>query len=214
MNSFQTEITKAAPNLSERVVSQAGLFAEILHHENQLQNLTRIIGPESFYDGHMVDVLQLFHVEQSLKWQLGPIVMDLGSGCGVPGLLAAAIDESETRKWLLVESETKKAEYLKRASDELQLSNVGVIPKRAEEIVRHAKVDTVIARAVGTIDKIAAWVWDCSTWNNIILFKSKGWAEEWNEAQKTKYGKKLTVTAVHEYSSVDKYRVLVNLRKK
>lgn len=211
---FVSEIEKSGLILSPEQVKRASRFASLMHSENQAQNLTRIIGAKDFVDGHLLDVHHLFHVEQSLGWILGPIVADVGCGSGVPGLLAAAIDNVPTRRWLLVESEVKKAEYLKRTADELQLSSVGVIPKRAEEILKHAKVDTFIARAVGTVDKIASWIWECSTWNNLILFKSRGWEEEWKEASKSKYGKKLTVTAIHEYSSGDKYRILVNLQKK
>jgi 16S rRNA (guanine(527)-N(7))-methyltransferase RsmG len=211
---FALEIEKSGLLFTSEQIKRASKFASLMHSENQSQNLTRILGSKDFVDGHLLDVHQLFHVEQSLGWILGPIVADVGCGSGVPGLLAAAIDIAPTRRWLLVESEVKKADYLKRTADELQLSSVGVIPKRAEEILKHAKVDTFVARAVGTVDKIASWIWECSTWNNLILFKSRGWEDEWKEASKSKYGKKLTVTATHEYSSGDKYRILVNLQKK
>ena len=184
-------------------------FGVILDRENKSQNLTRILGVEDFVHGHLKDVVELFHVEQ-----LGQKVLDIGSGSGVPGLLAATIDLSTERAWILTESEKSKAEYLQNAADELALKNVSVFAKRAEEVIESIKPDTVVARAVGRVEKIASWVSACSTWNNLILFKSRGWEEEWKEAQQNRFGKKLTINHQHEYSSQVKCRLLVSLSRK
>jgi 16S rRNA (guanine527-N7)-methyltransferase len=190
-------------------VDRAASFAEILYRENKIQNLTRITGLEEFIDGHLIDVIQLLQLET-----LGSNVLDLGSGCGVPGLLAAAIDLDSGRKWNLCDSENQKCEYLSLAAKEMGLKMVNVYSGRVESLISNVNPDTVISRAVGTVDKLACWISNCSTWNNFILFKSKGWEEEWRNAQRNKYGKKLTVTQMKEYSSKDKYRVLINLTKK
>jgi len=194
--------------LSESQLEKAALFAHILHRENAEQNLTRILGVGEFVDGHLVDVVELLNGDI-----LGAKVMDLGSGSGIPGLLAAAIDES-SREWFLVESERSKAEYLARSAAEMGLKHVSVFPLRAEEAIQQINPDTVIARAVGTVEKIAAWIWNCSTWNKLVLFKSRGWEDEWKQAQLNKFGKKLTVTQVKDYSNEHRTRVLITLRKK
>lgn len=206
---IQARITKNEFNLNQKQIEMAAQFAEILHRENEVQNLTRILGIEEFIDGHLIDVLELFKTDS-----LGDLILDIGSGCGVPGLLAAAIDENSEREWFLCDSEKQKADFLTNAASELGLSNVFVSSSRVESIINDIEPDTIIARAVGTVDKIAAWISNCSTWNNLILFKSKSWTEEWKEAQLSKFGKKLTITHINEYSSGEKYRVLVNLKKK
>lgn len=195
-------------NLSPQQKSRALGFAQALYTENQTQNLTRIEGAQEFIDGHLVDVLELFKTE----W-LGQRVLDIGSGSGVPGLLAAALDTQTSREWVLTESETHKAEYLSRTAALLGLKQVSVYGERVENVIKSVSPDTVIARAVGTVDKMAAWIWNCSTWNNLVLFKSRGWKDEWERARITKFGKKLTVTHTHEYSVGDKYRVLVKLTR-
>lgn len=206
---YKAAIKRANLGLEAQQIQKALEFAAILYRENQLQNLTRISGPDDFVYGHLLDVVKLFHVEQ-----LGARVLDIGSGSGVPGLLAATIDLDPKRIWFLCDSEKSKAEYLKLAASELGLSRVAVFDKRADEVCGLVNPDTITARAVGKLEKIAAWIWNCSTWNNLILFKSKGWEEEWKEAQLSKFGKKLTVSQSIEYSSQDKFRLLINLNRK
>ncbi len=187
----------------------AARFGVILDRENKLQNLTRITGVKDFIEGHLLDVVKLFHVEQ-----LGEKVLDIGSGSGVPGLLAASIDLSPSRQWILTDSERSKAEYLESAAKELGLERVSVYPLRVEEVLKMVSPDTIMARAVGTVEKISNWIWNCSTWNNLILFKSRGWNDEWVAAKQSRFGKKLTVTQSIEYSSEDKFRLLVILNRK
>ena len=208
-NAFISSISQKSTPLSQKQIENAALFAHILHRENERQNLTRILGVEEFYYGHLLDVIELFKQKH-----LGTNVLDLGSGCGVPGLLAAALDTHEDRQWSLVESETNKEQFLSLTANEMGLTRVRTYPRRVEQVISSISPDTVIARAVGTVDKLAQWIWDCSTWNNLILFKSKGWEEEWCDAQKTRFGKKLTISHLHEYSAGDKYRVLVTLKRK
>ncbi len=209
----QSELLKAIHlsglGLDDVAAGLAARFGEVLYRENENQNLTRIVGADEFVEGHLVDVLALLSLPT-----LGSRVLDIGTGSGVPGLLAAAMAAQTDRIWFLTESEGKKADFLMRAKEELTLSRVSVFPKRAEEVVNLVKPDTVIARAVGTVDKLAGWVWNCSTWNNLILFKSRGWEQEWEEAQLTRFGKKLTVIHTHDYSSKGKTRLLVTLKRK
>ncbi len=209
----QVDILKAIHEsglpMDEEHALAAARFGEILYRENVVQNLTRISGTADFVSGHLLDVLELLSLPT-----LGTRILDVGSGSGVPGLLGAAISTKSDRVWFLTESEKNKAEYLLRAKGELALSRASVFHKRAEDVVGLVKPDTIIARAVGTVDKIASWIWECSTWNNMILFKSRGWESEWKEAQKTRFGKKLTVIHTHDYSSKDKTRVLITLKRK
>ena len=206
---IQARIRRNEFELTPVQVSMAAQFAEILHRENENQNLTRILGVEEFIDGHLIDVIELFKLDT-----LGERILDIGSGCGVPGLLAAAIDLDPEREWILCDSEKQKAEYLDATATELGLKRVFISSDRVEKVIQEMEPDTVLARAVGTVEKIANWIWECSTWNNLILFKSKGWEEEWKAAKLSRFGKKLTTTHSQEYSSQDKYRIIVNLQKK
>ena len=113
---IQARIKLGEFNLSPEQVDKASFFAEILHRENEIQNLTRILGVEEFIDGHLIDVIHLFEMDL-----LSSRVLDLGSGCGVPGLLAAAIDLDQSREWALCDSEKQKCEFLFATAKELEM---------------------------------------------------------------------------------------------
>ncbi len=195
--------------LNEASAQLAARFGEILYRENGNQNLTRIVGTDEFVEGHLLDVVELLSLPT-----LGKRILDIGTGSGVPGLLAATLSVNSDRVWFLTDSERNKADYLLRAKEELGLARVSVFSDRVERVVDLVQPDTIIARAVGTVDKLASWVWNCSTWNNLVLFKSRGWEKEWAEAQLTRFGKKLTVIHTHDYSSNGKTRLLVTLKRK
>ena len=106
-NDFLKEIHASDLPLSEEQAQRAAQFAHILHRENEVQNLTRILGAQEFVDGHLRDVVELLGVPT-----LGRRILDIGSGSGVPGLLGGALCAESDRVWLLTESEKMKAEYL------------------------------------------------------------------------------------------------------
>ncbi len=167
-------------------------FYELLAAENLKQNLTRLISPEDFKSGHLVDVLELLKT----GWIDYPVV-DLGSGCGVPGLLAAVIAPGD---WTLVESEKRKADFLQRAVDELSLhAQVQVRAERLEGYLKNHTTHSIVARAVGTVEKIYSWISKCSTWNTLILLKGPSWDEEWNQFENSRYRGKLRILGIHSY---------------
>src|SRR5262245_7921048 len=124
-NELESLLKQHFPALSEEIRTRVCFFYEFLLKENQIQNLTRLISPEDFIYGHLSDVMELL----KLDWISYPAV-DIGSGAGIPGLLAAIVHK---QSWILVESEKKKADYLKRAVEHLKMDSlVRVYPDRVE----------------------------------------------------------------------------------
>jgi 16S rRNA (guanine527-N7)-methyltransferase len=83
-------------------------------------------------------------------------VADLGSGAGVPGLVLAA-ELPETR-FDLIESVSRKCEFLRDAIRRMGLANADVICRRSEEWARgegREAYDVVAARAVGRLSALA-----------------------------------------------------------
>ena len=191
-NLFRERLVSVWPELSEEQVSRVVRFYELVCAENEIQNLTRLISPQDFIEGHVLDVKALR--ESNL---VSFPAMDLGSGGGVPGLLFAAI---EPKPWILVDSEGRKADFLTRAAQELGLSHVQVFGKRAEEILRNTAVESIVARAVGPVDRIYGWIRGCSTWNNLVLLKGPGWGEEWVKFQTEKHHRELEIEAQFDYT--------------
>jgi 16S rRNA (guanine527-N7)-methyltransferase len=186
----------------EKVLS----FYQLLAAENQVQNLTRLISPADFWSGHLIDVLEL----QKTGWVDYPAV-DLGSGCGVPGLLSALVEPQE---WCLVESEKRKAEFLDRVVRELKLESlVTVRAERLESYLRAESTCSIVARAVGPVERIFSWIVKRSTWNNLVLLKGPGWDNEWEAFQKGRFKGQLEVSGIHSYriEKTDRERKIVKL---
>jgi len=178
--------------LSEKNILAVNQFRNLILDENQRQNLTKILEPADFIDGHVVDAVELL----KSGFVEGP-AMDLGSGAGVPGLLCGLIREDV---WVLLESEGRKAEFLTRATQELNASHVTVVRGRAEEYLKNHSVKSIVARAVGPVDRIYSWIHGCSTWNNLVLLKGRGWGEEWAAFQATRWRKELKIANKHYYT--------------
>lgn len=85
----------------------------------------------------------------------GEVVVDLGSGAGLPGLVLA-LQRPEVQV-VLVESLQRRATFLGEAVEALGLRNVVVRRARAEELHGKIEVDVVTARAVAPVDRLAGW---------------------------------------------------------
>jgi 16S rRNA (guanine527-N7)-methyltransferase len=141
------ELTAERERLLER-------YLELLLAANRVMNLTRITGADEARSLHVGDALTLLPFLPP-----GPHVLaDLGSGGGVPGI-PLAIVRPEARV-CLIESVRKKADFLRQTAAELGLGNVTVLHGRGEAVGDpwRGRFDIVTARAVGTLDRLAAWV--------------------------------------------------------
>ena len=85
----------------------------------------------------------------------GEVVLDLGSGAGLPGIVLA-LQRPEVQV-VLVESLQRRATFLTECVEELGLRNTLVRRARAEELHRKLEVDVVTARAVAPVDRLAGW---------------------------------------------------------
>ena len=125
-------------------------FAAALRRANERLNLTSITDPEGMAIRHVLDSLTLLPL-------LGPTehVLDLGSGGGLPGI-PLAIARPDLRL-TLIEGREKKAAALTALVEELGLSRqVAVVQGRGEEWLPRHPVDTVVARAIGTVPDVLA----------------------------------------------------------
>ena len=85
----------------------------------------------------------------------GQVVLDLGSGAGLPGLVLAV--QRPDVQVVLVESLQRRATFLSEAVEALGLRNTLVRRARAEELHGKLEVDVVTARAVAPVDRLAGW---------------------------------------------------------
>jgi 16S rRNA (guanine527-N7)-methyltransferase len=110
---------------------------------NTRMNLTAIKDPAEVVDKHLLDSLAV------LPHLKGLSVADIGTGAGFPGLPLAIADLD--RRYTLVESTGKKAEFVRHAVAMLHLPNVEVVQGRAEALKPSQLFDSVISRALGPL---------------------------------------------------------------
>ena len=127
----------------------------------QLEQLERVLGALQA-DEHAPTAVRdperaaNVHVNDSLSaLELEPIrcarrIADLGSGAGFPGIaLAVALPTAEV---ILIESQRRRCEFLRRVSALAGIENARVICTRAEEWREGLKAnDAVVARALGPV---------------------------------------------------------------
>ena len=119
-------------------------YLKLLLETNQEYNLTSITDTKEATIKHLLDSLSVYQLLE------GETIADIGSGGGTPGIpLAIAFPK---KKFLLVESKQKKAAFLVGAVKQLKLKNVRVINKRAEEVAETRAPETIISRALGSLD--------------------------------------------------------------
>jgi 16S rRNA (guanine527-N7)-methyltransferase len=106
-------------------------------------NLTALRNPGEWVTHHLLDSLSaLPHIR-------GPLVVDVGSGAGFPGLVLAIVRPD----WQIVSVEAvdKKAAFQRQVAAELALTNVRVEGRRVEDVVLEAGADTVVSRAFSSL---------------------------------------------------------------
>ena len=132
---------------------QARLLAylQLLDKWNRTHNLTAIREPERMVTHHLLDSLAVL---AHLPARAGLRVIDIGSGGGLPGIPLAMVRPD----WqcTLLDSNFKKATFLRQATIELPLPNAEVVATRVQDYLPAAPFDVVISRAFSDLGAFAA----------------------------------------------------------
>jgi len=137
----------AALALSETLAAPLSTYLVLLQRWNRAYNLTAIRDLQAMVTLHLVDSLSLVRYLARIH-----TLADLGSGPGLPGIpLALALPSLQVT---LVESNGKKARFLREVVRNLQLGNVEVVQARAEAVSAREPFDAITARALGTLPDI------------------------------------------------------------
>ena len=129
--------------VEEHSVNLLIAYINLSLQQNRTLNLTAIIDPLEAVTKHLLDSLS---IAQDVP--IGKVV-DVGSGCGCPGIPLAIMKPQS--QFFLVESKNKKAEFLNTTVKALKLTNIKVIYQRAENVQFTKKADAVVCRALGSI---------------------------------------------------------------
>ncbi len=122
-------------------------YLALLARWNATYNLTAIRDPRDMVAKHLLDSLAMQPFVRGLR-----TLADLGTGPGLPGIpLAIATPALQVT---LVESNGKKARFLREAVRQLKLANVQVAESRIEAFRPEATFDAITARALATLPLI------------------------------------------------------------
>jgi 16S rRNA (guanine527-N7)-methyltransferase len=187
---FEEELNRVLPaDLPNRevVVKQAARHLELIEEANQYLNLTRITSPVEAAVKHVLDSV--------LPWRLfagARHVLDAGTGAGFPGIpLALVLPDT---RFMLSESIKKKARFVESAVAALEVPNVTVDPRRAEELTREGRVDIITARALAPLSRALEFFGPALKRGvRVLLYKGPDVDQEIAEAQRE--SKKLRVQA-------------------
>ena len=122
-------------------------YLALLARWNATYNLTAIRDPRDMVAKHLLDSLAMQPFVRGLR-----TLADLGTGPGLPGIpLAIATPALQVT---LVESNGKKARFLREATRQLGLGNVQVAESRIEAFRPGTHFDAITARALATLPLI------------------------------------------------------------
>ncbi len=120
--------------------AQLAQYLTLLNRWNAVHNLTAVRDPLQQVLRHVLDCLAVVPYLEDAH-----TLADIGSGAGLPALLLAVMRPQLAV--LAVESNGKKAAFIRQAATALQLPNVQVAAQRAEDW-RGAPQDIIISRAL------------------------------------------------------------------
>ena len=138
---------RSLPDCDSLALERLHTFIAMLVFENKRQNLVSAASLSDVWRRHIVDSAQLVCLvpRETSPW------LDIGSGAGFPGLIAACLNP--TRPSVLVESRQLRARWLQNVVDALELAQVRV-EGRALERVAGFEAGVISARAFAPLEKL------------------------------------------------------------
>src|SRR5688572_8454166 len=126
-------------------------YLALLARWNQTYNLTAVRDPQEMVGKHLLDSLAMHPFVDALAARGGALA-DLGTGPGLPGIPLAIVKPG--LRVTLVESNGKKARFLREAVRQLGLKDVRVAEARIEAVDEPGGFDAITARALATLPLI------------------------------------------------------------
>lgn len=169
-------------DVSRETLERLERYLELLLVWTKKINLISKMSVPDAWERHIIDSIQVFRSVEDP----GKIWLDLGSGGGLPGLVVAilAAESSPETKTILVESDLRKATFLRSIIRELDL-HATVLTSRIESLDR-LDATIVSARALADLDTLLSFADFHLAPNGTAVF-SKGarWQKEVNKARES-----------------------------
>ena len=151
-------------------------------------NLTSETARDAVIDKHIFDSLQYVRAVKDPQSQ----VMDIGSGAGFPGIPLKVIFPGINLT--LVESQRKRANFLRNCVRKMCLDKVEVLNSRAEELDAeyHGRFDLILFRGVGEVSHCLELAGPCLKIGGRVAFKKDVQAKTSHEVREKDFFFELT----------------------
>ena len=124
-------------DLSTEQLERFQRYYEVLTDWGERVSLTSVKDEEGIQKRHFLESAALIPILEEERLSLtDKSLIDIGSGAGIPGIPLKIIDP--TIKLTLMEAKQRKAEFLAALLQELDITDVVVIPRRSEETAHNA----------------------------------------------------------------------------
>ncbi|MDO5621646.1 MAG: 16S rRNA (guanine(527)-N(7))-methyltransferase RsmG [Paracoccus sp. (in: a-proteobacteria)] len=153
-------------------------YAELFRRWNPAINLASRSDIEMLESRHIGDCAQLIDLTvRPTSW------LDLGSGGGLPGVVVSILLQDAGTKVTLVESDARKAAFLRQVGIKLELQNFLVENSRIEALPPQS-ADVVSARALAALPNLLGYVHrHLAPDGKALLMKGARWRDELEEAR-------------------------------
>ncbi|NJM50313.1 MAG: 16S rRNA (guanine(527)-N(7))-methyltransferase RsmG [Sphingomonadales bacterium] len=167
-------------HVSRETMARLEAFIHFLRSESQNQNLIAASTLEHIWVRHIVDSAQLLvHLPDNMRE--GKRWLDLGSGAGFPGIIAALLSN---HRITLVESRARRIDYLERAAKLLNFGTQVEIAGATLEKLETEKYDIISARAFAPLPRLLSGAARFSTENTFwLLPKGRNAVKEMKEVK-------------------------------
>lgn len=166
-------------DVSRETKDRLDAFVAFLRREAASQNLIAASTLDQIWSRHIVDSAQLLTLagvtDPNRNW------IDLGSGAGFPGLVIAILSNFRVT---LVESRTRRIDYLERAVQMLDLQSSVRVAGMPLERMETAPYSVISARAFAPLAQLFELSARFSTTKTLwLLPKGRNAAKEWEDVQ-------------------------------
>lgn len=166
-------------DVSRETKDRLDAFVAFLRREAASQNLIAASTLDQIWSRHIVDSAQLLTLagdtDPNRNW------IDLGSGAGFPGLVIAILSNFQVT---LVESRTRRIDYLERAVQMLDLQSSVRVAGMPLERMETAPYSVISARAFAPLGQLFELSARFSTTKTLwLLPKGRNAAKEWEDVQ-------------------------------
>lgn len=153
-------------------------YVDLLLKWNKAKNLIGKNTERNIWTRHILDSSQVLkYIPEDKK-----IIVDFGSGAGLPGIILAILNEE--KKVHLIESSSKKVNFLNEAKRIIKIDNIIIHAERIENI-HSLKADVVTARAFAPLPKLFSYIYPFFGKDSLcILLKGCNYKDEIECAKK------------------------------